>query len=87
MSQPPDWLLPGLTCLLTFGSAQRYFKDALMSMIQRGKCRDSMKMSSVELDRNVLCKKEGRSRPIGCYERTFDDESEGTGIPEGAGSG
>ena len=50
-------------------------------------CRDSMKMSSVELDRNVLCKKESRSRPIGGYERTFDDEPEGTGIPEGVGAG
>jgi hypothetical protein len=50
-------------------------------------CRDSMKMSSCELDRNVLCKKESRSRPIGRHERTFDDESEGAGIHEGAGAG
>ena len=46
-----------------------------------------MKMSSVELNRNVLCKKLRKMRPIGCYERTFDDESKREGIPEGVGAG
>ena len=51
------------------------------------RCRDSMKMSSVELNRNVLCKKLSKTRSIGRYERTFDNESEGTGIPESAVAG
>ena len=36
-----------------------------------------MKLSSLDPVRNVLCKKRA-DRRIGRYERTFDDESEGT---------
>ena len=39
-----------------------------------------MKMSSVELDRNVLCKKCWNRDPIRRFKRTFDDESKATGI-------